>query len=128
MRTMRKIHEPELDEDYWREAILQRGYYRPEVGYDRYRWALRYGQLAKKLHGPNVQFEDMIAELTAGWEKFGGPSNLTWEEARDAIHDSWHFTDSLLAETIASRGGFDKAPTFTDNPGAVPRNLDEPNS
>jgi hypothetical protein len=127
MQTAKREEPPELDEDYWREAIGQRGYYRADVGFDRYRWALRYGQLAKRLHGPDVQFEDLIAELAAGWEKFGGPSNLSWEEARDAISDSWHFTDSLLAETIASRAGFESAPTFIENKGVVPRNVDESN-
>jgi len=118
----------EIDEKYWRQAILQRCYYRNDLGFDKYRWALRYGQLAHKRHGGHADFHDLVTELAAGWQKFGGPSGLSWEEARGAIEDSWERTDSLLAESIASRAGFKRPPTFSDHGNVVPRNVDEPNS
>jgi hypothetical protein len=121
------LPDADIDEKYWRQAILQRRYYRDDVGFDKYRWALRYGQLAHMRHGGHADFHDLITELAAGWGQFGGPSGLTWEEARGAIEDSWNQTDSLLAESIASRAGFKRPPTFSDHGNVVPRNIDEAN-
>jgi hypothetical protein len=117
-----------IDEQYWREAILQKQYYRSEIGFDRYRWALRYGQTARNHHGGKAALNDVLTELAEGWGKFGGPSGMTWEEARDAVVDSWHHTDMLIAEAIASQAGFESPPTFAEHGSRVPRNLDEPNS
>jgi hypothetical protein len=121
----------DLDEKYWREAVLSKPYYRAQIGFDRYRWALRYGLLAHQRHGGkgrNVETGDIIRELMAGWEKFGKPSGLTWDEAREAVIDSWSHADSLIADSIANHGGFDSPPTFTEQGCLVPRNLDEPNA
>jgi hypothetical protein len=118
----------EDDETFWRKAIIQRGYYKQAIGFDRYRWALRFGELARKRHAGKVHFEQVIRELEAGWTVYGGPAGLSWEEARDAVRDSWEHTDTLLAEQIAGRGGFKRPPTFSDHQGVVPRSIDEPNS
>jgi hypothetical protein len=117
-----------IDEEFWRKTIRQRAYYRPEIAFDRYRWALRFGQLARKRHKGSAQFEEVIADLEAGWKRFGKASQLTWQEARAAIEDSWEHTGTLLAEAIASRAGFKRPPTFGDHGKVVPRNIDEPNS
>jgi hypothetical protein len=118
-------HDP--DERYWRDAILQRCYYREEIGFDRYRWALRYGQQARKHHKHPVELHDVLAELADGWAKFGGPSGLTWAQARDAVIDSWYRTDMLLAEAIANHAGYKAPPTFAERGTRVPRNVDEAN-
>jgi hypothetical protein len=117
----------DIDEKYWRAAILQKPYYRGEIGFDRYRWALNYGQMARKRHGHDVKIDQVLQELADGWSKFGGPSGLTWEEAHEAVKDSWNYTDTLVAESIAKQAGFKSPPTFTEHGARVPRNLDEPN-
>ena len=118
----------DVDERYWRDAILQKSYYRPEIGYDRYRWALRYGQMARRHHKDGVGINDVLAELADGWSKFGGPSGLTWEQARDAVIDSWNRAETLEADAIANQAGFESPPTFTEHGTHVPRNVDEPNT
>jgi len=118
----------EVDEKYWRAAIRQRAYYRPEIAFDRYRWALRFGQMARKRHKGSAQFQEVMADLEAAWKRFGKASQLTWEEARAAIADSWEYTGTLLGEAISSRAGFKHPPTFTEHGDVVPRNIDEPNA
>jgi len=119
---------PDIDEKFWRKAILQRNFYRPEVGFDRYRWALRFGQMERRRHKREVEFASVVAELEAAWSQFGGPAGLSWEQARDAVRDSWEHGDTLQAEAIASHGGFNTPPTFCDHGKRVPRNIDEPNT
>jgi len=118
---------PDIDEPYWIKAIQQRKYYRPEITFDRYRWALRYGQAARRRHGAAVTFEQVEADLQNGWSSFGGPAQLTWEEARESVRDAWEHLPTLQAEAVASHAGFEKPPTFQNNGDLVPRNLDEPN-
>jgi hypothetical protein len=115
------------DEQFWRDAILQRGFYKPEVGFDRYRWALHFGQMARKHHKHDATFETAIADLESGWKEYGGPSGLSWEEAREAVQASWEHTGTLLAEAVAGRAGFKRPPTFSEHGSVVPRNIDEPN-
>jgi len=121
-------HLPEIDDKFWRHAILQRDYYRPEVGFDRYRWALRFGQMARKRHHGSVTFTEVMDELAAAWKDHGGPSGLSWEEACAAVQDSWEHSHTKLAETIASQAGFKSPPNFREHGNLVPRNLDEPNT
>jgi hypothetical protein len=116
------------EETFWHKAIHQHNFYRPEIGFDRYRWALRFGRLARKRHKGDVSFSAVAAELEKAWKDHGGPSGLSWEEARDAVHAAWERSGTLQAEAIASHAGFKEPPTFSDNGGIVPRNVDEPNS
>ncbi|HVT88742.1 MAG TPA: hypothetical protein VHD56_07825 [Tepidisphaeraceae bacterium] len=117
----------DLDEKYWRETIRQRPYYDPARGFDRYRWALQYGIQSRRKHREDVDFSTVMDELAAGWSKFGGPSGLSWEEASAAVRDAWEHQPTLMAESIASKGGYKKPPTFTQHGETVPRNIDEPN-
>ncbi|HUB27077.1 MAG TPA: hypothetical protein VL992_16750 [Tepidisphaeraceae bacterium] len=132
---MRKSHQhsddeilPEIDERYWRKAILQRSYYRREIGFDRYRWALRFGQMARRRHHGTVEFAEVIHDLASAWAQFGGPIGLSWEEACAAIEDSWAHTSTIQAEAIASQGGYKSPPSFKEHGHLVPRNMDEANA
>jgi len=119
---------PDIDEKYWRKAILQRGYHKAGIAFERYRWALRYGQYARRRHGSGVEFDELAAELKAAWSKIGGPSGLNWQEACDAVRDSWNYTDTLMNEAIAGQAGFKTPPTFSDQGSNTPRHIDEPNT
>ena len=115
------------DEQFWRKALLQEGEPGEGAVIDRYRWAMRYEQMARKRHKKNVSFEEVVTELEAAWNQYGGPPGLSWPQAKAALRDSWERTDGLLADTIAGRAGFKRPPTFADHGGCVPRNIDEPN-
>lgn len=117
----------EIDEAYWKEAKAQHRYFKPEISFDRYRWALRYGQMARQRHGVDVTFEQIEADLRAGWSEFGGASQLTWDEAAGAIRAAWEYKGTLAGENMAQHGQFSHPPTFTDQGDLVPRGRDEPN-
>jgi hypothetical protein len=121
-------HPGEVDLHYWHKAVLQIRNGKRGAKFDRYRWALRYEQLARKRHGCGVNLKDVLADLTAGWDRFGGPSDLTLIEAKEAITNSWHRSDELTADAIANHQGFKSPPTFTDQGTLVPRNIDEANA
>jgi hypothetical protein len=78
-------------------------------------------------HGPNVNLKDALADLTEGWDKFGGPDGLTFAETVDAVTNSWHRSNELTADAIANHKGFRSPPTFTEKGNLVPRNVDEAN-
>jgi hypothetical protein len=119
----------EVDFHYWHSAVLQtRNGWKGGHKFDRYRWALHYEQLARKRHGCDVNLKDVLADLTAGWDKFGGPHGLTLNEAKEAVTNSWHRSDELTADTIANHKGFESPPTFLEKGTLVPRNFDEANS
>ena len=118
----------EVDLHYWHKAVLRTRYGRRGIKFDRYGWALRYEQLARKRHGCCVNLKDVLADLAAGWDEFGGPSGLTLVEAKEAITNSWHRSDELTADAIANHQGFKTPPTFADQGNLVPRNIDEANA
>lgn len=118
-----------VDLHYWHKAVLQTRNGRKTVKVDAYRWALHYEQLARKRHGFAVNLKDVLADLEAGWDRFGGgPGSLTLKEAKEAVTNSWHRSDELRADSIAKHNGFKSPPTFTEKGTLVPRNLDEANS
>jgi hypothetical protein len=49
-----------------------------------------------------VEFDSVAAELEAAWSRYGGRSGLTWRQAYEAVRDSWHYTDALLADALAT--------------------------
>jgi hypothetical protein len=118
----------DIDAKYWREAVVQPDSLVHDVRFDRYRWALRYRQNARHHHGRNLEMNALLKELAEGWSKFGGPSELTLVEARQAIMDSWSHTDTLAADAEANQGGFKSPPTFAQHGARVPRNIDESNT
>jgi hypothetical protein len=129
-RNFKPHHKPgeEMDAYYWNKAVFQTRIPRDGGRFDRYRWALHYEQLARKRHGCNVNLKDVLAELVSGWEKYGGPDDLTLAEATDAITNSWHRSDELTADAIANHQGFKSPPTFAEKGTLVPRNVDEANT
>jgi hypothetical protein len=116
------------DAHFWHHAALQT--HGPgRVGkFDLYRWALRYEQLARKRHGCGVNLRDVLAELNANWQHFGGPDGLNLEEAIEAITRSWHRSEELTADSIANHRQFTSPPMFTEKGNLVPRNVDESNT
>ena len=75
-----------------------------------------------------MEMKELLAELAAGWNKFGGPRGLTWESAQEAVVDTWNYADLLIADAIANQAAFKSPPTFAEHGSRVPRNLDEPNA
>lgn len=117
-----------FDESYWQQTIKTRPYYRDEVGFDKYREALRYGSEARRKYGADASFDKIEHELASSWKSQSG---LSWSEARGAIEDAWKsgdtWKDSKVGEAVAQQGGFDHPPTFDQDGSMTPRGRDEPN-
>ena len=76
---------------YWRSSFTKRPYTSPQLGYDHYRPAYRFGW-ESQARQPEAEFEDVEAELEERWEN--EPSELSWEEVRPAARDAWiHATE-----------------------------------
>lgn len=73
---------------YWRENFSSRPYASGGT-YESYEPAYRYGVEAFNQYGGR-RFEDLNeSELRANWESSRGTSNLSWDQARDAVRDAY---------------------------------------
>jgi hypothetical protein len=77
------------DDTYWRENYQQRSYTTADRGYDTYQPAYRYGCEASFIYG-NLPWDDEVElELKLGWPQARADSDLSWEQARDAVRDGF---------------------------------------
>lgn len=75
---------------YWRSNYPSRPYYNKSRNYSVYEPAYRYGV---DLYNKNTDksYEDLNqAQLRTDWEQMRGKSTLTWEQAQDAVRDSYN--------------------------------------
>lgn len=68
---------------YWREQHGRQPYGAAR-GYDDYAAAYRYGEEARRRH-PGRPWEDVEAELSAGWPEASGNSGMDWASASPAV-------------------------------------------
>lgn len=78
--------EPTLESAYWSENYQTRSYYDSDLGYDVYEPAYRTGW---ESYDPSSSFAEREAELRRRWEAENPNSRLSWQQAREAMHDSW---------------------------------------
>jgi len=87
-----ELIDPTAEGAYWERSWRARPYVHPERPYDDYAPAYAYGieqfQRARVDAGARA-FEDMAADLGAGWNAARGASRLEWEEASHATRDAW---------------------------------------
>ena len=76
------------EESHWRDNFAQRPYVGHSASYNDYGPAYRYGVVSYARYSGR-RFEDVEADLSAGWEKARGESSLTWKDARHATQDAW---------------------------------------
>ncbi|MGH9458209.1 MAG: hypothetical protein ACRD2J_11290 [Thermoanaerobaculia bacterium] len=81
---------PTEEEAHWRSEYPHRPYARPEVPYDRYQPAYRFGwEKAVLPTFTGRSFEDIEPELEHHWHTTRGEGGLAWNEARPAVRDAW---------------------------------------
>jgi hypothetical protein len=78
--------DPTVESAYWRENYKTRDYYDPKLEYEVYEPAYRTGW---ETYEPAVTFEEREADLRRRWEADNQNSNLSWNQAREAMRDSW---------------------------------------
>ena len=79
---------PTVEHGYWKLEYTKRRYYIAGTPYEQYAPAYEYGWVSwTRYHGKS--FDDVEPELQRGWDKSRGASKLRWEDAREAMRDSW---------------------------------------
>jgi hypothetical protein len=81
--------DPTVEDAYWRDQYPTRPYYEPNVAYDEYAPAYRYGWESRSRH-PGQRFDDVEQKLASGWTTARSGSRLEWERARSATRDAWN--------------------------------------
>lgn len=84
--------DPTVESAYWRENYSKRPYYDPDMDYDDYEPAYRYGW-ESRVRYPEQRFEDIEPDLEAGWPDVQPTSQLGWSKARHATRDAWDRID-----------------------------------
>ncbi len=80
--------DPAAEYAYWRENFAGRPYVREGASFDDYAPAYVFG-IHSSAKFADRGFDAVEAELEREWYTVRDTSNLEWELARDAAHDSW---------------------------------------
>ena len=96
-----EIVNPTVEDDYWRSHYSARPYATPQVPYETFRPAYRYGwESYRRFRGR--KFDEVEIELRREWERTD--RELSWDRARGATRDAWQRIDQRrLADDRRSR-------------------------
>ena len=83
-----ELIDPTAEGAFWAQSYHARPYVKPEDSYDDYGPAYLYG-VEQFRQGGDRAFDDIAADLGAGWHTARGGSRLSWEEASHATRDAW---------------------------------------
>ncbi len=87
-KTVAEEVNPTAEHQYWRENYRDRPYVAEGVDYDQYGPAYQYGWEARGWHA-DKDFKDVEPELSRDWDRVKGKSTLKWDQANQAVRDSW---------------------------------------
>jgi hypothetical protein len=79
---------PTVEDDHWREMYPSRPYARVDQSYEVFRPAYRYGWESPFRYSGR-SWDEVEADMEAGWEAARGTCTLSWEDARFAVRDAW---------------------------------------
>ncbi|HEX5635176.1 MAG TPA: hypothetical protein VFX50_18155, partial [Gemmatimonadales bacterium] len=76
------------EESWWRDNFRSRPYASPDLDFDHYRGAYRYGfENANRHHGRT--WTEIESDLRNGWDRYEYRGKSTWEDVKDAARDAW---------------------------------------
>lgn len=81
--------DPTVEATYWRDAYAEQPYYSKEFSYDDYESAYRSGWESFDPSSQQLDWEQREAVARQRWESAGGPSTMTWEQAKLAAEDAY---------------------------------------
>jgi len=85
--------DPTGEADYWKGAYESRPYYDRQFNYDDYGPAYAYGNTVRGQYADRRWDPALESQVRDGWEKAKASSRLTWEQAKDAVHDAFDRSD-----------------------------------
>lgn len=80
---------PSVENEYWRDNYASRPYVTTGAKYEEYEPAYRYGWESRAKY-PERSFDEAHSDLSSGWQKFKGKSELEWDKAKLATRDAWN--------------------------------------
>jgi hypothetical protein len=86
--------DPTGETEYWRDAHVTRPYYRNSYHYDNdYLPAYQLGWESRGRFADRGWDDEVESDLKTHWEKTKNRSSLKWNEAKEAVRDSWDRAD-----------------------------------
>lgn len=83
---------PTAEEAYWRSSYKTRPYVEPNLDYDQYGPAYRYGWESRSRY-VGRPFDEVEDDLQRDWDRNRGKSTLEWDRAKLATRDAWDRVD-----------------------------------
>ncbi len=87
---------------YWMEHYSTRPYVEADADYETYKPAYLYGYEARTKYA-NKKFEDIESDLSKDWFNAKQTSPLEWNDAKEAVRDSYDHTDRLYRERLNNK-------------------------
>ncbi len=86
------VLDPVVEHGFWRSTYYSRPYVKDSDTYEEYGPAYQYGWESRVFYDPRT-FAEVELILTRDWSAHQGTSTLTWEQAKQAVRDSWNRID-----------------------------------
>jgi uncharacterized protein YcfJ len=81
--------------DHFKTAYREAPYYLASRDWNDYEPAYKYGYDTYGQYR-GQRFEDVQDSLERNWDATRGNSKLAWNEAKDAVRDSWHYIERKI--------------------------------
>jgi hypothetical protein len=91
--------DPAAEDAYWRDNYNTRPYVQPDMSYDDYGPAYRYG-VDSYTRNPQRDWDDVENDLGSNWDTTRGESRLAWDDARHATRDGWQRVKDTVERAI----------------------------
>jgi len=103
-RDIAELVNPTEIDTYWSENYSMRPYVKSDADYQTYEPAYRYGYNARiKNKYARKNFNEVENELSRDWSNEKGNSYLGWNDAKEAVRDSYDYTDKLFHSRMKDR-------------------------
>ena len=85
---------PTAEDSYWQQNYASRPYVTAGAPYSDYQDAYRFGW--ESVGTGYDSFDAAERDLAAKWDHSRGNSRLAWDDAKDAVRDSWHRVERAI--------------------------------
>ncbi|NNM84569.1 MAG: hypothetical protein HKL96_02260 [Phycisphaerales bacterium] len=97
-KAIAEIIDPTVEHGFWQSAYVSRPYAQTGVTFEQYEAAYQYGWESRAFYHDKT-FDQVELNLGRDWPTHRGKSALVWEQAKQAVRDSWDRVDKKLASS-----------------------------